>query len=75
MIRAALIATIITTATACSPTMKAENPRGGLIRIGGGIHKEADALELADEHCRRAGRVARITSQDLLYIAFDCVEP
>ena len=57
----------------CAPTLTAHNDNGGIIRLGGSLTKEADALAAADAYCAQTGRSARITSGGLIQIAFECV--
>ena len=42
------------------PYFEGANERGGIVRIKHGTPKEA--FDLADAHCRRYGRVARVTN-------------
>ncbi len=61
---------------ACAPTLKGANERGGIIDHVSGLTRET-AFKMADGHCRKYGRVARISGQDALQsnMTFDCVAP
>ena len=58
----------------CAPSLIAGNERGG--RISSNNFAKARAFELADAHCHKFGRVARMAGEvnpgDIL---FDCVSP
>jgi len=60
----------------CAPTLTAANERGGVIDHVIGLDRDV-AFQKADEHCRKFGRVARISGQDTLAstMTFDCVKP
>jgi hypothetical protein len=70
-----LLVALALAASACAPTLTASNVNGGIVRLGGSLTKEADALAAADAYCARSGRTARVTSSGIIQIAFDCVPP
>lgn len=61
----------------CSPTMKMSNSAGGLLEYGN-RYSRAEALAMAEAHCKQFGKVARVTSQDTDFTyttSFECVAP
>jgi len=58
----------------CAPSLIAGNERGG--RISSNNFAKTRSFELADAHCHKFGRVARLSGEvnpgDIL---FDCVAP
>ena len=60
----------------CAPSLNAANERGGIVDHVSGLTR-ASAFKLADDHCRRFGRVARISGQNALEsnFSFDCIAP
>ncbi len=70
----------------CAPELTAGNQAGGAVnnvRSGEGLYSSnmAEALALADAHCHKYGKVARINGrinspeQGPSTLAFDCVSP
>lgn len=59
---------------ACTPSLTGANERGGMISYVNGYNR-ADSFALADEHCRKFGRAAKVSETNALNstIAFDCV--
>jgi hypothetical protein len=55
---------------ACAPE------RGGIVTHATGL-QQSDAFKVANEHCQKFGRVARISGTDVLdnTMTFDCVAP
>ena len=62
--------------SACAPTLNGANERGGIVTHATGL-QQSDAFALADEHCKKFGRVARVSGLDVLdnTMTFDCVPP
>lgn len=69
-------------ATACTPTVitadeggiTLENlPQIALTNPTLARHYDREALDIADEHCRRYGRLARLKRQTAETIRFECV--
>ena len=59
----------------CS-SLTAANERGGVISHVSGLDRDK-AFKLADDHCHKYGRVARISGENGLdgTMTFDCVAP
>jgi hypothetical protein len=51
------------------------NERGGIVTDYTGGFEQGEAFKTADAHCRRYGRVARITGTPGDQMTFDCVAP
>lgn len=68
-------------AACASVELTGANERGGIVSVRGGLMRSAgdqtDAFNLANEHCKEFGRVARISGTDLQRrtMTFDCVSP
>jgi hypothetical protein len=63
--------------SACAPSLQNGNSVGGIVKEGLGPGKGGEALAVADAHCRKFGKVARISGQSALdsTLTFDCVTP
>lgn len=59
----------------CAPTLTGANERGGMISHVMAYNR-ADSLAVADAHCNKFGRVARVSGLSPLdnVVTFDCVE-
>jgi len=73
--RLALVVMSAAVLASCAPTIVGGNERGGDIEHVIGLTK-ADAFRKAEEHCKKYGRVARVSQYDVLgsSLTFDCVE-
>ena len=78
-VRRALFGTLaVLTLSSCAPTLDAANERGGVVRHTQAGTNMQGVLAIADQHCRKYGRVAQITGTDVLWsdtVTFNCVEP
>ena len=66
---------ILLAVSGCS-SLSAANERGGVISHVSGWDRDK-AFKLADDHCHKYGRVARVSGTDALdgTMTFDCVAP
>lgn len=74
-------ASLLLLAACASVELTGANERGGIVSVRGGFMRssadQADAFNLANEHCKKFGRVARISGADLQRrtMTFDCISP
>jgi hypothetical protein len=63
----------------CGPSLSDANERGGIVTHagGGGGPLQNGAFDLANEHCKKYGRMARISGIDAPdnKMTFACVQP
>lgn len=61
---------------ACQAGLLTGNERGGIVEHVTGM-TEAAAFKIADDHCHKFGRVARVSGLDVVFnrLMFDCVAP
>tara|TARA_R110000868_G_scaffold44407_2_gene148369 strand:- start:217 stop:441 length:225 start_codon:yes stop_codon:yes gene_type:complete len=71
-----LILPLLLLLAGCAPKLSVANERGGIVDHVSGLTRNS-AFKLADNHCRKFGRVARISGQDALQsnFSFDCIAP
>ena len=76
LLRSVCLAVGLLTVAGCAPSLTAGNERGGVVDHVIGLDRD-QAFAIADAHCRKYGRVARISGQDTLAstLTFDCVAP
>jgi len=69
-----IIPAIFILTSACAPTLKGSNESGGIITNAA---RKGQSFEMADAHCKKFGKAARVSSQDNWenVITFDCVNP
>jgi hypothetical protein len=69
-----VLLTILLALVGCAPSLTGANERGGMVSHVGGWNR-AESLALADEHCHKFGRLARISGTSPMdsMITFDCV--
>ena len=61
----------------CQPSLESFNERGGVIRHTQAGSNMAGVQAMADKYCAIYGRVAKITSTDILLsdtVTFDCID-
>ena len=60
----------------CAPRLAFSNEAGGVINKSGSLGNDR-AYAMATDHCKKFGKVARISDRDLLTnsLRFDCVTP
>lgn len=58
--------------TGCAPTLSGANAAGGIITMNG---SKSGSFKLANEHCAKEGKKARVTNTDDWgdTLTFDCV--
>ncbi len=61
MIRIGVAFVALVTLSACAPGLTGANERGGIVTDYTGGFEQGEAFKTADAHCRRYGRVARIS--------------
>lgn len=63
--------------SACAPTLVSGNAAGGMVDHFSGISPggRGAAFDIANAHCAKYGKIARVSSQDPLNttMSFDCV--
>ena len=74
IMRAFLGLAALALASACTPSLMAESERGGIVTDITRMQPDA-ALAVANAHCAKYGRVARISGGAGDSMMFDCVEP
>lgn len=65
---------LVVALTGCAPRLSFANEAGGVVNKSGSMGNDR-AYALANDHCATFGKIARITSQDVLMntMRFDCV--
>lgn len=63
-------------ASSCAPSLVGANEAGGVVGANFNMSR-SKALAMADAHCRKFGKVARINGQNEIRnsTTFDCVTP
>jgi len=62
----------------CAQKLISGNEAGGMVSAGDNLlESRAGALQIADQHCSRFGKVARVSGEDPFAgtLSFDCVKP
>jgi hypothetical protein len=68
------LAVLALVVASCAPKLNFANEAGGVINRTGSLGNDR-AYALAEQHCAKFGKAARITSRDILTntMRFDCV--
>ena len=77
MIRAAFTTCMALMVIGCGPTLKQSSSAGGMLKLGGLIPGESEAIMIAEAECAKHGKVARIANKDFLSetLTYECANP
>ena len=75
MQRMVILIFVVAVTSACTAALKQSNEAGGVISLGAVIQGEPAALKIAEDECRKFGKVARIRGKGSLdtRLYYDCV--
>jgi|GEM_PF-5214181 len=63
--------------SACAPSLRTSNEAGGLVSVRGSLNGQTKAMKIADESCRKFGKVAKYESTNEFRgtVKYACVAP
>lgn len=71
-----IVVVVVSLLGGCAPTVSGANQAGGIVEHVIGLNRDG-AVKAADAHCKKYGKIARITEQNTLAstLVFECVAP